>query len=271
MTKTITASVGAWDKGAQNQPADVTVVQTLLTAASTETGNFAFDPKGVDGKISKTPGVSNTVKAIHAFQKFHFGGSDGVVEPGKATMQKLGIYAAVPAPPVPGNIPEGPLVNSGDYCFPLSYVPSSNYRTGGRRFGASRSDGTRKHAGCDRIVPQGTEIYAVTKGTITRGPYYFYHGTYAIEVDHGDFLARYCEIKGVVKGLGVGSEVGGGQLIAHVGQMYNSAMLHFELYSGDSSGPLTQSSKSPYKRRADLLDPTSYLEMWEKNLPGHAG
>lgn len=267
MTKTIKASVGAWDKGAQNQPADVTVVQTLLKAAAKELANPSLDPGSVDGKVHKTPGVSITVKAIHAFQKLQFGSSDGLVEPGKATIQKLGTYLSDPAPPVPGNIPAGPLTNVGDYCFPLNYVPKSDYRTGGRRFGASRSDGTRKHAGCDLIAPQGTEIYAVTKGTITRGPYYFYHGTYAIEVDHGDFLARYCEIKGVVKGLGVGSDVEGGQLIAHVGQMYNSAMLHFELYSGDASGPLTQ-SKAPYKRRADLLDPTPYLEMWEKNLPG---
>ncbi len=270
MKKTISAPVGAWEKGAKNLYDDVVVIQKLLQAAAKELENPAYDPKGVDGKISKTSANSSTVKAIRAFQSRFLKLADGLIEPNKTTLKNLAAYTSDQPDKPPTNIPENPLKNSGHYNFPLGYIPQSDYRKGGRRFGANRSDGTRKHAGCDLIVPEGTKVYAVFDGTITRGPYYFYHGTYAIEVDHGDFVGRYCEIKKAAEGLRVGSEVKAGQLIAYVGKMYTSSMLHFELYGGTATGPLTQSNP-PYKRRSDLLDPTPYLEMWEKNLPGQQG
>ena len=49
-------------------------------------------------------------------------------------------------------------------------------------------------------------------------------------------------------------------LIAYVGKMYVDSMLHFELYEGTGSGPLTVRSNPPYQRRSDLVDPTSYLD-----------
>ena len=52
------------------------------------------------------------------------------------------------------------------------------------------------HAGCDLYFPQGTSIHAVADGVVTRGPYAFYCETFALEVDHGSFLARYGEIQG---------------------------------------------------------------------------
>ncbi len=266
MRNTVLQSVGPWEKGAKNDPDDVRVVQTLLAAAATEMQNPALDPGGIDGKIGKVSATSGTVKAIRAFQSTFLSHADALVEPGKATIKRLAASSNDQAGVVRGNMPEEPLAHTDAYCFPLDKVPRLDYRTGGRRFGASRSDGTRKHAGCDLIAPQGTPVFAVHAGTITRGPYYFYHGTYAIEVDHGSFMARYCEIKGTASGLRVGSEVSSGQLIAHVGQMHSSAMLHFELYSGSSSGPLTQNNP-PYKRRGDLIDPTPYLSLWETRLP----
>jgi len=47
-------------------------------------------------------------------------------------------------------------------------------------------------------------------------------------------------------------------------------MLHFEMYKGTGTGYLSQTwnkkydyvSGNKYKRRADLLDPTPYLEEW---------
>jgi murein DD-endopeptidase MepM/ murein hydrolase activator NlpD len=145
--------------------------------------------------------------------------------------------------------------------FPLSFIPTLSYKTSGRRFGANRDSGHRKHAACDLIAPKGTEIYAVENGRVTYGPYLFYRGTYAIEfkLDSGK-VVRYCEIERVAAGVAVGSTLAEGSLIAYVGKMYVDSMLHFELYEGTGSGPLTVRSNPPYQRRADLIDPTSYLD-----------
>jgi murein DD-endopeptidase MepM/ murein hydrolase activator NlpD len=145
--------------------------------------------------------------------------------------------------------------------FPLSFVPTQSYKTGGRRFGANRDDGKRKHAACDLIAPKGTEIYAVENGKVTYGPYLFYRGTYAIEfkLDSGK-MVRYCEIEKVATGVAVGTTLTEGSLIAYVGKMYVDSMLHFELYDGTGSGPLTVRSNPPYQRRSDLINPTDYLD-----------
>ncbi len=145
--------------------------------------------------------------------------------------------------------------------FPLSFVPTLSYKKGGRRFGANRDGGKRKHAACDLIAPKGTEIYAVENGKVTYGPYLFYRGTYAIEfrLDSGK-VVRYCEIEKVASGVAVGSILTEGTLIAYVGKMYVDSMLHFELYEGTGSGPLTVRSNPPYQRRSDLIDPTDYLD-----------
>lgn len=145
--------------------------------------------------------------------------------------------------------------------FPLPFRPNLSYSTGGRRFGAPR-DGGRLHAGCDLIAPEGTDIFAVGSGIVVLGPYPFYRGTYAIEVRHSNFIARYCEIRGTAQGVGVGSQVQEGQLIAYVGRMYQDSMLHFEMYSGAAQGPLTQRNNPPYQRRDDLIDPTPHLDQW---------
>jgi murein DD-endopeptidase MepM/ murein hydrolase activator NlpD len=54
--------------------------------------------------------------------------------------------------------------------FPLPFRPKEDYHTGGRKFGAGREGGGRKHATCDLIAPKGTEIYAVEDGEVVRGP-----------------------------------------------------------------------------------------------------
>ncbi|HRE54326.1 MAG TPA: M23 family metallopeptidase [Candidatus Competibacter sp.] len=145
--------------------------------------------------------------------------------------------------------------------FPLPFKPTLSYRQGGRRFGANRDGGDRKHAGCDLIAPKGTEIYAVESGVVATKPYLFYRGTYAIEfqLDSGK-LVRYCEIEKLAPGIKKGSPVTEGNLIAYVGKMYVSSMLHFELYEGSASGPLTVRSNPPYQRRSDLIDPADYLD-----------
>jgi murein DD-endopeptidase MepM/ murein hydrolase activator NlpD len=100
-----------------------------------------------------------------------------------------------------------------------------------------------------------------------------------LEVDHGDFLARYGEIqaKTTVK---QGDKVRAGEQIARVGHLVGiqvpSDMLHLELYDKSASGPLTitdaarskkRSDGISFMRRKDLIDPTSRLNQWQGYLP----
>lgn len=295
---TISASVGDWKKGAKNRSEDIMAVQELLKAAAKKHGRSDYDPKAVDGKIAGPPRTSDTVKAICAFQSRWMNSPDGLISPGYKTIQELSKYEeswfGMDPEEILGKLRSayetalkrasgGGLVGP---CFPLAKVPSLGYQkgSGGRWFGASRKSyyeddsfrGYRKHAACDLIMRAGTPVYAVDDGEVIFGPAHFYHGTHEIQVRHPKFLARYCEMdKKLAEGVARGKEVKKGQVIGYVGQMYHSAMLHFELYSDTMSGSLTQKNQTPtptrneapYMRRKDLIDPTDYLESWKSNLP----
>lgn len=81
----IAGSVGRWEKGAANERTDVETVQQLLTTVAKKSRLPKLDPKGVDGKIARPPGKSNTVAAIEAFESFATAPVDGVIEPGSPT------------------------------------------------------------------------------------------------------------------------------------------------------------------------------------------
>jgi murein DD-endopeptidase MepM/ murein hydrolase activator NlpD len=106
---------------------------------------------------------------------------------------------------------------------------------------------------------------------VIAGPTEFYGTTYAIEIDHGEFLVRYGEIRKFVP-VRKGDSVVAGQRIAMVGHLVGisvpSDMLHFEMYSKAATGPLTVRDENlcgkradgvPFYRRSDLLDPTQTL------------
>jgi murein DD-endopeptidase MepM/ murein hydrolase activator NlpD len=57
------------------------------------------------------------------------------------------------------------------------------------RFRDPRDGGSRKHGGADLYAPIGTNVYAVKGGTVIQNPYKFYRGSYAIEINHGNFVA----------------------------------------------------------------------------------
>jgi len=145
--------------------------------------------------------------------------------------------------------------------FPLPFIPKLSYKTGGRRFGADRSK-ERKHAGCDLIAPVGTEIFAVADGIVIEANQrmVFYHGTHSLTVRHVGFVARYCEVSRFADGIRAGKAVKAGDLIAYVGRMFTMSMLHFEAYAGTLTGPLTVPKNKPYKRRADIINPTALLD-----------
>jgi len=160
--------------------------------------------------------------------------------------------------------------------FPLPAIPELSYKNAGRKFGAPRDGGKRKHAGCDLIAKLGTEIYAIEDGVVLQGSKDFYHGTNSLVVQHqSGIVVRYCEIlkKDEIK-LERGALVKAGELIAHVGKMNVDSMLHFELYSGSQFGELTQRNNEPFQRRSDLVDPTALLDRlaleWRGAHPGGA-
>lgn len=159
--------------------------------------------------------------------------------------------------------------------FPFDHIPTESYKESPRKFGSNRSGG-RKHAGCDLYASVGTKIYAMADGKIIDYSL-FYLGTWQITVDHGDYIIRYGEVKpngdGLASGLSIGSKVKQGQHIGYVGHLVFSSgnsmsMLHLEMYDKSATGNLTNTNNLPYKRRSDLVNPTSILDQASKNLSG---
>jgi len=156
--------------------------------------------------------------------------------------------------------------------FPLPYVPTTTYK-GGNGFGASRDKVRKglKHAANDLAAPPGTPVLAMDDGVVMRGPYDFFLGTYALEVRHPRFIARYCEIQRETE-VKVGDSVVEGQVIAYVGDQPGADMLHIEFYRGDRTGDLSQKNTPPFDRRSDVFDGTELLDQsvhtvthWEGN------
>ena len=85
----INGSVGQWEKGAVNTPADVSTVQRLLQTAAQKLNDPSLDPKGIDGKIAHVAAKSKTVSAIQAFQTRSALEVTGLIEPADETWTKL--------------------------------------------------------------------------------------------------------------------------------------------------------------------------------------
>lgn len=150
------------------------------------------------------------------------------------------------------------------FTFPFAGPADANYTVAPRSFGSCRSNCTRLHAAADLYGRTNRPIYAVGNGTVLDF-HYFYDGTFALVVDHGDFIVRYGEIQeNLPQNVAIGRYVQAGQLIAYVGDLISlqQSMLHFERFTGDASGPLTVRDNLPYQRRVDLEDPTADLIAW---------
>jgi murein DD-endopeptidase MepM/ murein hydrolase activator NlpD len=274
----INGSVGRRSKGAANAEADIETVQNMLRLAAMIESEPQLDPGPLDGTIDTDEANDDTVKAIEAFQARFMNNPDGVIGVGKKTWQELmkaleGDDTDTEPAPVPTPTP---APANGQLLFPFKEVPQLNWTEDIRKFGARRSHGARAHAACDLYFPVGTTIHAITDGVVTLGPYPFYEGTFALEVDHGTFLARYGEIQQSAL-VHQGDHVTAGQPIAKVGKLtgITNSMLHLELYDKSAQGPLTVKNKLtkktadgvPYMRRRDLIDPTAKLNEWKNNLP----
>lgn len=271
MSAQISAPVGRWERGAQNIKSDVQTVQQLLQSAAGILHAPELDPHGADGEIAHPPAPSATVAAIEAFQRRLTSNVDGVIQPDSDTWHAL--VHVTGASDMPAQQPNDPPC-----CFPFPVVPNYSWEERPRAFASPRAGGSRLHAGCDLYFPRGTPMHAVADGTVVRGPYPFYCETFALEIDHGSFIARYGEIQSITD-VRAGDSVHAGQKIAKVGHLVGiqvpSDMLHFELYDKSRTGPLTVGSNAasairngvPFMRRKDLIDPTSRLNQWKTNLP----
>jgi len=278
----VAGAVGRWDKGAVNNRADVETVQEMLRIIATVLHDPRVDPGGIDGEIARDVSQSTTVKAIEAFQSRFLNSPDGLIGVGGRTWRSMldvlknwdPSQSAIPAP---ANVAPVQPKPAAQCFFPFDRLPSVNWTDAPRQFGSRRASGKRAHAGCDLYFPVGTTIHAIADGKVVRGPYPFYAETFALEVDHGDFIARYGEIQGATF-VKAGDTVKAGQPIAKVGRLVGiatpSAMLHLELYDKSGQGPLTVSDSSsaktadgrPFFRRRDLIDPTPKLNVWKNNL-----
>jgi murein DD-endopeptidase MepM/ murein hydrolase activator NlpD len=170
-------------------------------------------------------------------------------------------------------IPLDASVSRTDCCkFPTIQRPTTSYTEGKTRFRAGRAGGRRLHAGVDLYRKKGESAVAVASGRVIRGYYYFYQGVFAVEVKHPLFIARYGEVLGTPpKGILKGNNIIVGQTIGLIGKVDSGCcvpMLHFELYKGTSSGPLSRYRSPPFDRRPDVMDPTDYVRKWEKDQFG---
>lgn len=169
--------------------------------------------------------------------------------------------------PRPASSPDD-VTTEQAWTFPTLKRASQSYKGGMRRFKASRGGGSRWHAACDLYRVTGEAAASVTTGKVIRDRYYFYEGTYALEVRHtGGKVVRYGEITGkAAPGVSLNRNVTTGQTLGYIGKVNSGCcepMLHFEMYSGTATGALTQGGNK-FNRRKDLIDPTSYLTGWEK-------
>ena len=128
-------------------------------------------------------------------------------------------------------------------------------------FGAPR-EGGRLHAGVD-IYPatgKGTPVRAVKDGTVIKTGLFYTRATgeqtYAILVDHGDFVANYGEVQPPESWVAPGAHLARGQVFASVS---GTVQLHFEMYA-----PGTTSWSQWYgPQPANLIDPTNdMLELY---------
>ena len=164
-------------------------------------------------------------------------------------------------------------LNDKNCCnFPTMKKVTTKFNEGMRRFGGARDGGARAHAAVDLYRYVNEPIFSVAPGVVISNLYYFYQGTFALEVLHsGGFVVRYGELTGeFVNDATKGKQVKMGDRLGYIGKVNSnccSPMVHFELFSGELRGPLTQSGAGVdgklYNRRRDLVNPTSYMLKWQ--------
>jgi murein DD-endopeptidase MepM/ murein hydrolase activator NlpD len=150
--------------------------------------------------------------------------------------------------------------------FPLPTKVDTYKTNWSCRFGAPRNNG-RKHGGVDLAAAAGTDVYAIDDGLVVEAAGGFdQYGTSVVSIQHGDvYDDNYCVVRYGEVGpplVKAGDTVTKGQLIAKVGKQPGGTQLHLEMYGGYEDGPFLQEKNLPYKRRSDLMDPTTSVDSW---------
>ena len=258
MDISISASVGF---ECPNRANDVEAVQAALKEAARLTLDPQLDPGPVDGLSGM-----GTEGAIEHFQRrLGMRKPDVKIDPGGRTLKRLNALLAI---------------DGVNITYPFSRVSEFAFfgpGAGMRAFGSRRSGGARAHAGIDLYFPDFTDVLALADGVVMRGPYAFYLETFAVEIDHGSFIARYGEIAPESTwAVEKGDEVKRGQKIGRVGILTKkdgsrlgvpSMMLHLEFYDKTETGKLTRAKATSartangvtYRRRRDLIDPSGFV------------
>ena len=179
-------------------------------------------------------------------------------------------------------------INNFDQRFGANYNWTKNNNQTG--FGTVRDKGIRKHAARDLYTKPYTEIVAICDGTVLRVAE-FYCKTNQITVKHKtksgrQFIIRYGEVDPESIKVKEGEFVKQGTVLAKTGflqEKYTKKpkvvkngtiiyMLHFEYYSNvgelNLKKPLTDTSRLPFQRREDLLDPLEILIEGYRNTFG---
>ena len=190
----------------------VALQQALINAGMTLRG-------GADGVFG---GATST--AIQAFQRSRGLSATGKVD--SATAAALGLSAAPAPAPSAGS--------SGGVAFEAKPVGRPcDYRD---TWQAARSEG-RVHIGTDIIAPEGTPLYAVASGKITK----IYTPATDARAGNGIRLTKsdgtyffYGHMSSLAPGIGIGTQVSAGQLVGYVGKTGNAgvAHLHIEVHPG---------------------------------------
>lgn len=244
-----------------NKTDDVKAVQEGLKEAARMTVDPRLDPGPIDGVCG-----DGTEGAIEHFQRrIGMRRPDARVDPDGRTLKRLNALLAIDGAGV-----TFPFARFSQFAF---FGPGA----GMRAFGSRRSGGARVHAGIDLYFPDLTVIRSMADGVVTRGPYPFYLRTFAIEIDHGPFVARYGELAPEsVWFVEQGDEVERGRQIGRVGVLtmdggvrlgVPSMMLHLEMYDKTEAGKLTRAAGTsardtagrPFFRRRDLIDPSGFV------------
>jgi murein DD-endopeptidase MepM/ murein hydrolase activator NlpD len=166
--------------------------------------------------------------------------------------------------PLPGPNARWPLLRDKLKKIPTA---SKGKDCSGRCVGARRyiendfTKGTRCHCGVDLYAAQGDPIGAIDDGTIVN-MYKFYKTTWAIFVNHGDYVINYGEVdyKSIAKyELKIGGKIGAGNQIAVVGKGDRDSMLHIEMWQPGTKQNMSWADFPNGSPPAQLLDITNFL------------
>lgn len=157
-----------------------------------------------------------------------------------------------------------PVITASPQALVVSHRKAQGGLVGreSRRFLANRSNKKRYHVGIDIFCSDGEEVVSCADGRVVAF-FKFYktnagEQSYALLVDHGDFVINYGEVKAdspTRYGWSVGSHVSAGKKIARVS---TTNMIHFETYAAGttvSSRWMQNEAAPPHS----LRDPSKFL------------